>query len=330
MRLTTVRARTALATIAVTVLAGAGSIFVSSTPAVAGAECGSAPNWTPLASTPDGASCSLRDVLDNLSSDGDNVTLEPGATYPVDFDECSSIDIHSSVAIQGNGATVLIDCLDGDSRAFDVEAPDVMIDNLIVTTSPGMGGGGAINVEQDGLLVRNSTIANNLNCFDPGGGFMSIGADFDIVNSTITGNSALVGGGIAAGLDGSSDVSLTNSTVSGNISGPTGAGIWIVDGTLQLVYSDVVLNVIGVEEEPQPCLELEAEGGTRDTWSQAVAAAPGEHLVGRRGGAGAHLRSDVVRVAGGARARWAELRLWPRTVTEHRVARLQLLRRRVV
>jgi hypothetical protein len=261
------RARTALAAIAATVLAGAGSIFVTQVPASAGAECGSAPTWTPLASTPDGASCSLRDVLDNLAGNGDMVVLEPGATYPVDFDECSSIDIHSSVTIMGNGATVLIDCLDTDSRAFDVEAPDVVIDNLIVTTSPGMGGGGAINVEADGLLVRNSTISDNLNCTQPGGGFSSINNSFEIVSSTITRNLAILGGGIAGGLDGISNVSLTNSTVSGN-GALAGGGIWIREGFLDLVYTDVVSNR-GAIPEPEACQLLE-EKGSGEVWTQGA------------------------------------------------------------
>jgi hypothetical protein len=279
-----VSARGVLAVVAATVLAGAGLIFVSEIPASAGDDCGAAPNWTPLASTPDGASCSLRDVLDNLASDGDTVTLEPGATYPVDFDECSSIDIHAAVTLNGNGATVLIDCLDPDSRAFDIEAPNVVIDNLIVTTSPGEGGGGAINVEDDGLIVRNSTIVNNVNCFQAGGGFSSIGNDFSIVNSTVTGNVAFVGGGIAGGIDGISEISLTNSTVSGNMAGVAGAGILIGEGFVNLVYTDVVSNLNFVDEPPA-CVELEERSqDAQDVWSQGgTPVTPANILIGNVG-----------------------------------------------
>jgi hypothetical protein len=260
------RARTALATVAATVLAGAGSIFVSQVPASAGAECGSSPTWTPLASTPDGASCSLRDVLENLAGDGDSVVLEAGATYPLDIQGCEGIDVHAAVLLQGNGATVQVNCLDSDSNAFNIESPDVTIDNTVITTASGMGGGGGIGVFDDGLIVRNATIANNLNCFQPGGGFMSFGNNFTIVNSTITGNGAFVGGGIAGGVDGISNVSLTNSTVSGNMAGAAGAGIWIQEGFLDLVYTDVVSNLNGIDE-PAPCVELDsADAG--NVWSQ--------------------------------------------------------------
>jgi hypothetical protein len=116
----------------------------------------------------------------------------------------------------GNGAVLVENCLDpSDGNALDIDAEGVSLDNVTVTTAPGMGGGGAIKVFADDFTITNSTIVDNLNCFTPGGGISSIGNDFTVVNTTIAGNAAYVGGG-------------------------ANGGIFLVDGSLDLTYSDVV------------------------------------------------------------------------------------------
>ena len=235
----------------VCVAAATGSYLSVSTftPAVAGATCGSGPSWGPVApDLPDGAPCSLRDILENKAANGDQVVLTTDATYTInDAGEslCArgGIDVNTSVHITGNGAELVVDCTGGNANALNILAPDVVLDHVRITTIPGKGGGGGILYSSSGFEVTNSTIADNVNCAQSGGGISIRTYGAKIVNTTITGNSSYIGGGIgAAGYD---LTDVTNSTVTGNSSSLIGGGIASA-GSLTIIYSDVVANSTGV------------------------------------------------------------------------------------
>jgi CSLREA domain-containing protein len=104
---------------------------------------------------------------------------------------------------------------------------------LINSTVAGNAGGGILNNTAT-LTIKRSTIANNSTTGE-GGGILNISDDVfrrvnarvTLVNSTVSGNSAGAGGGIANSPDRSvAVVSLTNSTVTGNSASQQGGGIF--------------------------------------------------------------------------------------------------------
>jgi hypothetical protein len=227
-------------------------------PAVADATCGSGPTWGPIApDLPDGAPCSLRDILQHKAANGDQVVLTADATYTVnDAGEslCADggIDVDTSVHIIGNGAKLVVDCTGGNANALNVLAPDVALDHVTITTTAGKGGGGGIFYWSHGLEITDSTIADNVNCASPGGGITLKEYGARIVNTTITGNWSPMGGGLAPLAYTETD--LTNSTVTGNNSSLFGGGI-ATAGYMTIIDSDVVGNANGVAA-PELCAEI--------------------------------------------------------------------------
>jgi len=74
-----------------------------------------------------------------------------------------------------------------------------------------------------------------------GGGVFNSGGTVNIINSSVSSNTALAGGGIVSGGGGNQNfgvLNVSNSTVSGNTSFGTGAGIWNL-GPLTVVNSTV-------------------------------------------------------------------------------------------
>jgi CSLREA domain-containing protein len=125
-------------------------------------------------------------------------------------------------------------------------------------TGLGTGGGGAgIRTYAGSLVVRDSTVKSNSYAFGSGGGILVEGAygatgTAIVVNSTISGNQARNGGGLALG--GFAVASLTNSTISGNTAGApavfgVGGGIvnlsgYFVPSVLALLNTTVTGNTV--------------------------------------------------------------------------------------
>jgi hypothetical protein len=196
----------------------------------------------------------LRDILEHRAANGDDVVLSAGATYTIDDagdTPCAhgGIDVNASVHITGNGAGLVVDCTGGDADALDVVAPDVVLDHVTITTTPGKGGGGAIVATKSGFEVRNSTIAGNVNCAISGGGLSLRYVDARIVNTTVTGNWSEFGGGVGT----LQPTDFTNSTVTGN-SAMYGGGI-AAASSLRIIYSDVVANSANIEA-PKLCADI--------------------------------------------------------------------------
>src|SRR3990170_3213880 len=179
---------------------------------------------TKTADTADGAcipsDCSLREAIiaANASPGADTITL-PAAIYILtiaganeDAAATGDLDITGDLTINGAGAaTTIIDGGDLD-RVFHVKS------------------GGAVSIS--GVTIQNgSTVA----IASDGGGIRNDGA-LTLTNSTVSGNTATVAGGIVNYPVGT--VTLTNSTVSGNTANFNGGGIFN-SGTVTITNSTV-------------------------------------------------------------------------------------------
>ncbi len=101
--------------------------------------------------------------------------------------------------------------------------------------SGGNRGGGIVN--SGTAKLNNSTVSDNIAQF--GGGIDNDGGVLTLINSTIRGNTALIGAGLATTTNPNGNVTLNNSTVSENIATLDNAGLLVTAGTLTLNNSTV-------------------------------------------------------------------------------------------
>jgi hypothetical protein len=85
------------------------------------------------------------------------------------------------------------------------------------------------------MTITNSLIADNRGGTGGGGGISA--EDLTMSASTVARNSAEVGGGI-----GTANATIVNSTVTGNTAMELGGGVFLGEGDLEIVYTDVVSN----------------------------------------------------------------------------------------
>jgi hypothetical protein len=102
----------------------------------------------------------------------------------------------------------------------------------IVRNRAGDGGGGISGFE---MTITNSVVADNRGGTGGGGGISA--EDLTMSASTVARNSGEVGGGIAT-----ANAALVNSTVTGNTATMLGGGVFLGEGDLEIVYTDVVSN----------------------------------------------------------------------------------------
>jgi CSLREA domain-containing protein len=138
----------------------------------------------------------------------------------------------NGVSLRGLGqATLRRDRIAGNSGRGLVVASSAA--ELIGSTVAGNSGGGILN-NTARLTITRSTIANNSTTGEGGGilniaddVFRRVSAQLTLINSTVSGNSADSGGGIANLPDRSfAGVSLTNTTLTGNSASQQGGGIF--------------------------------------------------------------------------------------------------------
>ena len=199
-----------------------------------------------LADMDGGTGLSLREALFLANEDpttADTITFDPSlANGTIDL-MLGQLKIDGSVTIEGGNDDITIDA-GGSSRVFDAVAGTSTIDALTMT-----GGysnhGGAVSVGTTStytpadLTISNSTITGNQAAY--GGGLaVNYGASLELTNTTVSGNNAyLIGGGIAN----QGTLTLTNSTVENNSSGYIGGGI-ASDNTLTVIGSTLSGNQV--------------------------------------------------------------------------------------
>ena len=172
--------------------------------------------------------CSLRAAIMEANALGGNphtIVLQNGQTYTLSLDgdggghasdsgaNNDDLDITSAITIQGNGATI--------QRSTTATC------NLNGTADPGefrifeVHSGAALTLQN--VTVRDGCADESSSPNDVGGGIFNNSGTLTITNSTISGNSAAAGGGIANAFLGAT-LTITNSTISGNSAG-NGSGI---------------------------------------------------------------------------------------------------------
>ena len=175
------------------------------------------------------------------------INLNPGT-----YDLTSELQIHnaSNLTIKGYSADkVIVDNPTHAARIFDIEGGNVTIDGLTITGGNAygdiiqIGWGGGIWAASGTLTVNQSTISGNT--ADQGGGIATGSFTTLTVNqSTISGNTVdYKGGGIRAS---GGTLTVDQSTISGNTSG-WGGGIWAASGTLTVIYSTISGNTAVLE-----------------------------------------------------------------------------------
>jgi len=185
-----------------------------------------------------GSGCRLRDALAKVvDSDVIDFSVTTPATITLNSGQ---LEVSKSIMINGPGANLLTVDANKASRVFVIDSgKTVTIFGLTITNgsdSSSVGGGGILN-DHANLTVNFSSLSGNSAVEGGGGiyndGFASSSATLTVNNSTLSGNSSgnsvapSDGGGIYndGGQSGSATLTVNNSTLSGN-SGASGGGIF--------------------------------------------------------------------------------------------------------
>ena len=152
--------------------------------------------------------------------------------------------INSTITIVGNGSTITRETLAPDFRILAVgSGGDLTLQETTVSGGRATGssfdpqrGGGLLN--KGSLSLVGSIVFANLALAEGGGVNNGSFVTLRLINSTISGNSATIGGGLS---NSQGTVTMMNSTVSGNTAEYSGGGVWFYsdDGTLLMTNSTV-------------------------------------------------------------------------------------------
>ena len=214
---------------------GASAALVVAACSVAGAPPASAAVFE-VTITTDGGAGSLRDafVQASASAEANEIILAPGATYVLD--DCGEGDLDYTgsepLRITGNGATIEQQC---DERVIETDGDLVVTDARITGGDESGGLGGGIEADTNRVTLVRSTVAGNT--ASTGGGVAAIRVT--LVDSTVSGNSAT---STAGGIWVDQTLDATNSTITGNSAGTAGGGVAVVNTSITLLYSTVVGN----------------------------------------------------------------------------------------
>ncbi|GFE71829.1 choice-of-anchor Q domain-containing protein [Chroococcus sp. FPU101] len=171
---------------------------------------------------------SLREAIEqaNITPGADLINFS-GVTQPIILTSGDALQITGSLTILGTGITV---SGNNSTRVFNIddgteEEQNVEIVGLTITNGFEPIGGGIFNLEN--TTITNSIITQNGGHLNEdsggaGGGIHNQGT-LHLVNSTVSGNSALKGGGILNYLG---EITIINSTISGNTATNQGGGIY--------------------------------------------------------------------------------------------------------
>jgi len=180
---------------------------------------------------------SLREaILDANSSLGlDNINFDASLTGGTILLTSGYLTITDDLNILGLGATNLTISGNNSSNVFIIGAVAVQIDGLTISGGRSTSGGAIGNNGK--LTLTNSTITSNSAYLGGGGGIYSVDGTLTIINSIISNNIAEndAGGGIYSY---GGTVSVTDSQISDNIGGD-GGGIFNEDSTLTVKYSTI-------------------------------------------------------------------------------------------
>lgn len=199
---------------------------------------------------PGNNTCTIRAAIQEANALAGTDTIEiPAGTFILDqagkgedVGTTGDLDIRDDVVITGQGiASTIIDANFTD-RIFDITNVGAVIENLTIQNGKpedsSSGGGIFIStadpVTLNRLLIRDCSADGN---FDGGGIYIAGGGLTEIIESTISGNTALRGAGIYFN-GGSGLLTITSSTLSQNEATLYGGGM-LVRGPLDIVNSTI-------------------------------------------------------------------------------------------
>jgi hypothetical protein len=208
--------------------------------------------------------CSLRGAIltANAAAGADTITV-PAGTYTLTRDGANEdaaatgdLDVTEDLTIIGTGAratSVAGGAAPFDDRIFEFrpglsEEPAVTatITGLTITGGKaGGGGGGGVKNRGDLTLERVAVKGNTSNPDGIGGGIFVDGGSLELIDSTVSGNSATSVGGL---LQQGGTANITNSTISSNHSAPEqfGGGVAGLQGALvHILNSTIASNTSG-------------------------------------------------------------------------------------
>jgi hypothetical protein len=188
----------------------------------------------------DSGSGSLREAIAdaNANPNADTITFDGVRAVTL---TSGKLEISDDLTIDG-GDGVIIERADtaGDFGIFAMigSDTDATLDSLTIRNALNAGSGGGIQNDGGMLTVMNSTVSGNE--ADVGGGIWnSSNSILTIMNSTITGNIASNEGG---GILSFGDVTITNSILSSNTAGTDGGGIATTGASSSLEVTDSILS----------------------------------------------------------------------------------------
>jgi len=229
----------------------------------------------------------------NNSSAGDGGGLFVGSKYGMTIDGST---ISSNSSADGGGAYIFGQVGEGSPQS------PILVENSTVSNNQAPRGGGIDIGEVEGnapVTISASTISGNQGGASSFGGGLLISGEldtpFDLVDSTITGNSAANGGGVSIGYGGSTSavvgtsgsISFDNSTIDGNNASTYGGGIYLAQystgspATDQSATAAINSTIVAGNTDPGAPNDLyrpstSTTGGFNDTFSliQAPGNAP--------------------------------------------------------
>jgi hypothetical protein len=203
-----------------------------------------------VTNTNDSGAGSLRDAITTIcSSPNNNVTFNipnadpnhSGGIYTITL-STGEIPIAKDVNVTGPNSVTNTDpiIISGGtaSRVFNVNSgKTATISNLNVTGGNGSAGNGGAIINQGTLNLLGMAIYGNTATGQNGGGiFNDTTGTLRVINSTLSGNSATLGGGVYN----SGSLTLTNATISGNTAANFGGGVYNLTPHTAVINNTIV------------------------------------------------------------------------------------------
>jgi uncharacterized delta-60 repeat protein len=256
--------------------------------------------------------CSLREAVGaaNASGSDDTINFASGLTTITLTNEIV-INNAGTLTINGLGANILtIDGGAGTNRIFYANNATVTISGITLTGGNGTGGGisgnGGAIYALEGFLTLDSVYVTGNTAIGYGGGVFNFFGNSNIINSTISDNTAVEGGGIGNILG---FLTIVNSTIVSNTSTYSGGGIYTDSGNATLRNVTIANNTAQIgggiyndrSEYPLPALlnlgntivagNIATNGIAPEIWSHSIApvTSAGGNLIGDSPGDSANI-----------------------------------------
>lgn len=152
-----------------------------------------------------------------------------------------------STSLTLNNTTITGNYSDGDGGGvFAASGTTVEINNSSLTANSAVYSGGGVYADQvSSLTISSSTIDNNTADSAGGGVWIDFSENFTIKNTTLSNNNVLSGGysGGAVAAYNIADIQIVNSTISTNSAPVSGSGLYLYASTMVMTNSTVANNL---------------------------------------------------------------------------------------